>query len=81
MASITIRNLPEVTKEKLRIAAAKSGLSLESYARRILGEASRVDGVRSGNLADLAQELFGSGAGVNLELPERGSRRQTVKFD
>ena len=36
MASITIRQLPETTKRKLRIRAAEHGRSMEQEAREIL---------------------------------------------
>jgi plasmid stability protein len=36
MASITIRNLEERLKGKLRVRAAQHGLSMEEEARRIL---------------------------------------------
>ncbi len=39
MASLTIRNLNEDTKQKLRIRAAAHGRSMEDEARRIIGEA------------------------------------------
>ena len=35
MASITIRKLPETTKRKLRIRAARNGRSMEQEAREI----------------------------------------------
>jgi plasmid stability protein len=36
MASITIRQLPETTKRKLRMRAAQNGRSMEQEAREIL---------------------------------------------
>ncbi|HEV7254392.1 MAG TPA: Arc family DNA-binding protein [Mesorhizobium sp.] len=39
MASLTIRNLNEDTKQKLRIRAAAHGRSMEEEARQIIGEA------------------------------------------
>lgn len=81
MASITIRKLPDGAKEKLRIAAARRGISLEAYAREILREASGGGGKRVENLSGLARECFGKGGGVDLELPERGSERELVNFD
>jgi antitoxin FitA len=36
MASITIRNLPEATKQRLRIRAAERGHSMEEEARRLI---------------------------------------------
>jgi len=80
MVSITIRNLPEGTKESLRIHAAKSGVSLEAYARQILQDASRAPSVRAGNLLDLSNRHFGVGNGIELDLPARGSNRAPVEF-
>lgn len=81
MVNITIRNLPEGTKESLRVRAAQSGISLEAYARQILQQASRAPAERTGNLLDLSRRHFGEGKGVDLELPARGSLRAPVKFD
>jgi plasmid stability protein len=80
VASITIRKLPDDAKERLRVDAARSGISLEAYARQILREASGDALSPAGNLAELARGYFGKGAGVDLELPERGSKRENVEF-
>ena len=42
MASLTIRNFSDGAKEALRVHAAKAGISLEAYARRILQNAMMV---------------------------------------
>ncbi len=81
MASITIRKLPEPTKERLRIRAARSGLSLESYTRQILQTASQSDQSEMLDLAELAQSCFGSKNGIDLILPQRGSNRPPLRFD
>lgn len=81
MASITIRKLPEPTKERLRIRAARSGLSLESYTRQILQAASQSDQSEVLDLAELAQRRFGSKNGIDLTLPPRGSNRPPLRFD
>lgn len=80
MASVTIRKLPDEVKERLRVDAAKSGVSLEAYAREILREAAGSGGMRVANLVELARECFGADGGVELELPERGSKRGAVDF-
>ncbi len=77
MGSITIRNLPDQSKEVLRVQAAKSGISLEAYARQILEEASGHESDKKINILELAQGYFGSHGGVNLELPKRGSHRRS----
>ena len=65
MASITIRNLEEAVKARLRIRAAQHGRSMEEEARHIL-RAAVGDHPEPTNLADLAGALFGS-RGVDLE--------------
>jgi antitoxin FitA len=59
MASITIRNLDETLKTQLRVRAAQRGHSMEEEARRILRGALAEQPTR-GNLADLAESLFGA---------------------
>lgn len=81
MASITIRKLPDGVKERLRVDAARRGISLEAYAREILREASGATTSRVANLAVIARECFGKGEGVDLELPARGSERKLVDFE
>jgi len=81
MANITIRDLPDNTKESLRVQAAKSGVSLEAYARLILQKASSSGFPLQPNILDLASKYFGRENGVELELPDRSSTRKEVKFE
>ncbi|MDP8245939.1 MAG: hypothetical protein P9L94_17790 [Candidatus Hinthialibacter antarcticus] len=81
MASITIRDLPDQTKEALRVHAAQSGLSLESYVRQVLREASQANRLKPVSILDLAEKHFGAKRGVNVELPKRKSQRKPVDFD
>ena len=80
MASITIRNLDDDIRVRLRLRAADNGRSMEEEARLILREAvERRDAPRS-----LAQALRGRIAplgGVDLELPTRGPMREPSSFD
>ncbi|MEO0442910.1 MAG: hypothetical protein AAFZ92_04095 [Pseudomonadota bacterium] len=78
MASITIRNLDDGLKEKLRVRAAKQGHSMEEEVRIILRRA--VNGVTGPELLDLSQQLFGKKNGIDLELPARGDDRLTPDF-
>ncbi|HEV2715851.1 MAG TPA: hypothetical protein VGU64_11355 [Terriglobales bacterium] len=75
MASITIRQLPETTKRKLRIRAAKHGRSMEQEAREILRvELNRP--VQSGkDLVESIRRRFAPLGGVDLEIPPRGPIR------
>jgi plasmid stability protein len=81
MANITVRNLPDKVKETLRIQAAQSGISLETYARHILQVASNQNDYKPVDIASLAGQYFGADQGVDIELPERDSSRQVVDFD
>jgi plasmid stability protein len=65
MASLTIRNLEDGLKTRLRVRAAEHGHSMEEEARRILRETLERERPRS--LADLAIEIFGPEHGVELE--------------
>ncbi|MCP9476197.1 MAG: hypothetical protein NNA19_13210, partial [Nitrospira sp.] len=69
MASLTIRNIDELTKQRLRLRAAKHGLSMEEEARRLLKEA-----LGSTVPAKLGQRLLGrfaESAGEEFKLPGR----------
>ncbi len=81
MANITIRNLSDQTRDKLRVQAAKSGTSLEAYIRDILNRVSDENGGSAINLVDLATELFGESDGVDLQLPARKTSRSPASFD
>ena len=80
MGSITIRNLSDQSKESLRVQAAKSGISLEAYVRRILEEVSGHESGKKVNIFELAQGYFGLRGGVDLELPKRDSHRDSRHF-
>ena len=80
MASITIRNLDDDVKTRLRVRAAGNSRSMEEEARLILREAvgRKPD---SRNLADIIGARFGPLGGVNLELPPREPGREPPQFD
>lgn len=71
MASITIRNLDEQTKERLRVRAARQGRSMEEEARSILRTALARNAAAPRNLADAIRDRFGPLGGVELALPAR----------
>ena len=71
MASITIRQLAETTKRKLRVRAAQHGRSMEQEAREILkAELNRTDEPPR-DLGKAIRELFAPYGGVELEIPPR----------
>ena len=80
MASITIRNLDDEVKTRLRVRAAEHHRSMEEEVRLILREAvARKSG--SGNLAEITRAWFGPDNGVDLELPLRAPGREPPSFD
>ena len=80
MASITIRNLDDDVKTRLRVRAAGNGRSMEQEARLILRDAvgQKAD---SRNLASIVRSHFGPDNGVDLELPPREPGREPPSFD
>ena len=79
MASVTIRNLDERTKARLRVRAAQHGRSMEEEARTLLRTALREDTVAGGNLADAIRARFRRLGGVELRLPAREPMREPSK--
>ncbi len=80
MASITIRNLDDEVKARLRVRAAVNGRSMEEEARRILGGAVAPEPAGR-DLASIIRSYFGPENGVELELPPRGGSREPPSFD
>lgn len=80
MASITIRNLDDGVKMRLRIRAAEHGRSMEEEARVILRNAV---GVKAGadNLARAIRARFAPFGMVELDLPPRQPIREPPSFD
>jgi plasmid stability protein len=68
MASITIRNLEQDTKRRLKIRAAMNGRSMEQEAREILKSAlAQTAKKKKANLAERIREIFVPLGGVELE--------------
>ena len=80
MASITIRNLDDDVKTRLRVRAAEQHRSMEEEARLILRDA--VDDGRTAprDLAKFTRECFAPLGGVELELPARVAMREPPDF-
>ena len=88
MASITIRNLNDDLKRRLRIRAAVHGCSMEQEARNILGEVLN-GGTEEGAEAEekgfgtYLYELLAPYRGMELPIEPRGSMpsREPPRFD
>jgi antitoxin FitA len=80
MANLTIRNLDEATKAKLRVRAAHHGRSMEEEARNIL-RAALTEGTKPrGSLGRAIHQRFKALGGVELQLPAREPIREPPKF-
>ena len=75
MASITIRNLDEQTKARLRVRAAHHKRSMEEEARIILREAVSASASPRGDLAETIRRRFEPFGGCDIELPVRAAMR------
>ena len=71
MASITIRDLDDRTKERLRVRAARQQRSMEEEARNILREAVAHEDAPAEDLAAAIARRFRAFGGVELEVPGR----------
>ena len=80
MASITIRNLDDDVKRRLRVRAAEHGRSMEEEARDILRQ---VVGQPSAprNLGEAIHARFVAVGGIDLTQPQRGPMRPTPAFE
>ena len=81
MASITIRNLDDDVKTRLRKRAAGNGRSMEEEARTILADAVEREAAPARGLGTALHELFKPFGSVELELPPREPMREPPRFD
>ncbi|WP_299911446.1 hypothetical protein [uncultured Paracoccus sp.] len=79
MASITIRNLDDGIKRRLRVRAAEHGRSMEEEAREILREV--VGDLRPPlNLARSLRARVAETGGIDLDIPARDAMREPPAF-
>jgi antitoxin FitA len=71
MASITIRRLPENTKRRLRIRAARNGRSMEQEARELLETSLAQPDPEPVNIGEAIRRRFAPLGGVDLKIPPR----------
>jgi antitoxin FitA len=71
MASITIRNLDESLKARLRVRAARHGRSMEDEAREIMRQVLAEGDTARRDLASSIRRRFSKLGGVEFELPVR----------
>ena len=80
MASITVRNLEDGLKRRLRIRAAENGRSMEQEARDILREALQRETAPTKGLGTAINERFKRLGGVDREITPREPMREPLPF-
>lgn len=81
MATMTIRNIDEQLKAKLRVNAAMHGRSMEEEARDILRSVLTQQAAGSVSLVQSIRARVAAFGGVDLEIPAREPAREPVSFD
>lgn len=80
MAVMTIRNIDDAIKKRLRVRAAVNGRSMEDEARDILRSALSTDDPRPRNLGQAIHKRFGPQGGVDLPDVPREAIREPADF-
>lgn len=81
MASMTIRNIDDQLKARLRVQAARHGRSMEDEARDILCSALSTEGEDSRqSLIESIRRRIAPLGGVDLDLPIRDAIPDRVDF-
>lgn len=80
MPAMTIRNLDDTTRHRLRLRAAEHGHSMEEEIRTIL-RAAVADDTPTTGLGSAIHALFAEQGGVELDLPTRQPAREPPAFD
>lgn len=81
MATMTIRNLDEGLKRRLRLRAASHGRSMEDEVRDILKIALSADAGQPTNLAQSIRNRLAPLGGIELDLPSRDPIRTVPGFE
>jgi plasmid stability protein len=81
MASMTIRNIDDQLKMRLRVQAAQHGRSMEDEARDILRTALSAEPRRMPNLPDAIRARIAPLGGIELDLPPREAIREQLDLD
>jgi plasmid stability protein len=79
MATLTIRNVDIVVRNKIKIEAAKNGRSMEAEVRALLAE-RYLPGVLGKDLLAFCDNMRKEFGGLDLELPPRDSYQQIPDF-
>jgi antitoxin FitA len=79
LSALSIRNLDDRVRERLRVRAARHGRSMEAEVRAILAAAVAEPGEAPG-LFQALMDRFGELGGVELDLPRRATSARAAEF-
>lgn len=79
VSAVSIRNLDDRVKERLRLRAARHGRSMEAEMRAILTDAVTEPGEEIGLVPTLIGR-FGELGGVELDIPARTARPRAAEL-
>ena len=79
MAALSIRDLDDGVRDRLRLRAAENGRSMETEARAILAQAV-AEPAPAVDFVETLRERFAELGGVELELPPREPGRPPPDF-
>ena len=80
MAALSIRDLDDSVKEKLRLRAARNGRSMEAEIRMILTAAATEEERPRTDLFSALTERFSQLGGVDLDVPARTTPPRAADF-
>lgn len=80
MATMTIRNLDEALKARLRVRAAQHGKSMEEEARDILRAALSTEAKAASDLGKAIHTRFAALGGIDLPATPREPIREPAGF-
>jgi plasmid stability protein len=78
MAAVSIRDLEDWVRERLRLRAAGNGRSMEAEMRAILTAAVQEEPEEG--LFDVLIDRFAAVGGVELEIPERATHTRAAQI-
>lgn len=79
LSAMSIRNLDDRVRDRLRVRAARHGRSMEAEVRAILTDAVSEAG-DAGGLFTAILDRFGELGGVELDLPARAAQARAAEF-
>ncbi|KXK34967.1 MULTISPECIES: FitA-like ribbon-helix-helix domain-containing protein [Nitrosomonas] len=79
MATMTIRNIDEQLKARLRVRAAMHGRSMEDEVQDILRTALSAEPVQTVSLVEVIRSRIEPLGGIKLNLPEREAIRDPLE--